>query len=56
MLMSPYNYVVKPRAQQNIRLFYRNVARKYKHTYDYADFMANVRDAVFSIYQIERTL
>ncbi len=56
MLMSPYNYVVKPRAQQKIRLFYRNVARKYKHTYDYADFMANVRDAVFSIYQIERTL
>jgi hypothetical protein len=52
----PYNYIIKPRAQQKIRTFYRNVARKYRHTYDYDDFMHNVYDAVFSIYDIEKTL
>ena len=50
------NYVIKPRAQQKIRSFYRNVARKYRHVYDYNDFMKNVHDAVFSIYGIEQTL
>lgn len=52
----PYNYVVKPKAQQKIRSFYKNVAHKYRHTYDYDDFMRNVYDAVFSIYDIEKTL
>jgi hypothetical protein len=50
------NYIIKPRAQQKIRSFYKNVARKYRHTYDYTDFMRNVHDAVFSIYDIEQTL
>ena len=54
--MIPQKYIVKPRAQQKIRSFYRNVARKYRHTYDYADFMRNVHDAVFSIYGIEQSL
>lgn len=49
-------YVIKPRAQQKIRSFYRNVAKKYRHTYDYEDFMRNVHDAVFSIYEIEQSL
>ena len=51
-----YKYIVKPRALQKIRTFYNNVARKYQHTYSYEDLARNVRDAFFSIYQIEKTL
>ncbi len=56
MKNSEYKYFIKPRAQHKIRSFYRNVARKYRHTYGYNDFMRNVHDAVFSIYNIEKTL
>ena len=56
MRMSPYNYLVKPRAQQKIRSFYQNVARKYKHTYDADDFKRDVHKALTSIYDIEKTL
>ncbi len=55
-MMQAYNYIIKARAQQKIRSFYKNVAKKYCHTYDYDDFMRNVHDAVFSIYSIEKTL
>lgn len=51
-----YKYIVKPRALQKIRSFYTNVAKKYKHTYSYEDMERNVRDAFFSIYEIEKTL
>jgi len=51
-----YKYIIKPRAIQKIRTFYNNVARKYRHTYSYEDMERNVRDAFFSIYQIEKTL
>lgn len=51
-----YDYVVKPRAAQKIRSFYRNVARKYRHTFTYEDVMNSVHDAVFSIYKIENGL
>jgi len=54
--MTEYKYVVKARAQRKIRLFYQNVARKYRHTYDIDDFIRNVQNAVFGIYQIEKTL
>ena len=56
MQMTPFNYIIKPRAHQKIRSFYRNVAKKYKHTYDFGDFARDVQNAVFSIYQIERSL
>jgi len=56
MLMSPYNYLVTPRAQQKIRSFYQNVARKYKHTYDADNFKRDVHKALTSIYEIEKTL
>ena len=56
MLMIQYRYIIKPRAHQKIRAFYRNVAKKYKHTYDFDDFARDVQNAVFSIYQIERSL
>ncbi len=50
------DYVVKPRAVQKIRSFYRNVAKKYRHTFSYEDVMKSVHDAVFSIYKIENGL
>lgn len=49
-------YIIKPLASRKIYSFYRNVAKKYRHTYDKADLKRNVHDAVFSIYQIERSL
>ena len=51
-----YNYIIRPRAFQKIRLFYTNVARKYRNTYSYEDLEQNVHDAFFSIYRIEDTL
>jgi len=54
--MTEYKYVVKARTQRRIRLFYQNVARKYRHTYDINDFIRDVQNAVYGIYQIEKTL
>lgn len=54
--MANLRYVVKSRAAQKIYAFYSNVARKYRHTYDRDDLKRNVRDSLFSIYGIERTL
>ena len=54
--MTEYQFIVKARAQRGIRLFYQNVARKYKHTYDIDDFIRDVQNAVYGIYQIEKTL
>ena len=56
MQTSPSNYIIKPRAQQKIRSFYQNVAKKYKHTYSLELMEKNVHDAYDSMYQIERTL
>ena len=50
------NYIIKPRASRKIFTFYQNVARKYRHTYDKDDLKRDVHKAVFSIYNIERTL
>ena len=54
--MADIHYIIKPRAAQKIYSFYRNVAKKYRHTYDKDDLKRNVHDAVFSIYGIESTL
>lgn len=51
-----YKYIVKPRAFQKIRSFYVNVARKYQHAYSYEDMERDIRNAFFSIYEIEKTL
>lgn len=51
-----YKYIVKPRAFQKIRSFYVNVARKYQHVYSYEDMERDIRNAFFSIYEIEKTL
>ena len=49
-------YIVTPRAARKIYTFYGNVAKKYRHTYDKADYKRNVHDALKSIYDIENTL
>ena len=50
------NYIIKPRASRKIFTFYQNVAKKYRHTYDKDDMKRNAHDAIFSMYEIERTL
>lgn len=49
-------YVIKKRCAQKITTFYRNVSRKYKHTYSLELMEKNVVDAYDAIFQIERTL
>ena len=49
-------YIIKPRAARKIYTFYGNVAKKYRHTYDKNDYKRNVRDALTSVYDIERKL
>ena len=52
----PSKYIVRPRAQQKIRSFYQNVAKKYKHTYAFPDLIRDIEAAVLSVNQIEKTL
>lgn len=54
--MTPSKYIIKPLANRKIHSFYYNVAKKYKHTYDFDDYARDVQNAVFGIYQIERSL
>ena len=54
--MQQYKYLYTKRTAAKIRSFYKNVAKKYRHTYSYEDMERNVRDAFFAIYDIERTL
>ena len=56
MLMIQYRYIIKPRAHQKIRAFYRNVAKKYKHTYSKWLMYKNIDDAVDGMFLIEKTL
>ena len=56
MQMGQYKYIVEPLAQHKIRSFYKNVAKKYKHTYDLKDLIRDIENAVLSINQIEGTL
>lgn len=49
-------YVIGKRCAQRITSFYRNVSKKYKHSYSLELMEKNVRDAYNSIFQIERTL
>ena len=50
------NYRVKKRCAYKINSFYRNVAKKYKHTYSEELMHKNIDDATDSIFQIERSL
>ena len=54
--MQQYKYLYAKRTVAKIRSFYKNVAKKYRHTYSLEDMERNVRDAFFAIYAIERSL
>ena len=54
--MTSYNYIIRKRCVQKITAFYRNVSKKYKHTYSQELMEKNVNDAFDAIYQIEVTL
>ncbi len=54
--MKQYQYLIKKRCANKITTFYRNVSKKYKHTYSQELMEKNVHDAYDSIYQIEKTL
>lgn len=49
-------YIIRKRCAQKITTFYRNVSRKYKHTYSLELMEKNVNDAYDSIFQIESSL
>ena len=49
-------YVYQPKALRKIWVFYRNVAKKYRHTYDVNNMERNIRKAVFNAYLIEQSL
>ena len=51
-----YKYEVKYEASYHIWSFYRNVARKYRHTFVTEDIVANARRAIRAMNQIEKTL
>ena len=50
------NYKIKNRVGTKIRQFYKNVAKKYKHTYSLQQMYQNIDNAINSIYQIENGL
>ena len=54
--MTPHKYVIRKRCSRNITAFYRNVSKKYKHTYSLELMEKNVRDAFYAMFQIELTL
>ena len=54
--MTRYKYVIKRRCAHKITAFYRNVSKKYKHTYSLEQMEQNVRDAYVAMFQIEHTL
>ena len=49
-------YHVKKKCARKINTFYRNVAKKYKHTYSEQLMHQNIDEALDSICQIERSL
>ena len=49
-------YLIRKRCVRKINLFYKNVSRKYRHSYSQESMEKNVNDTFDSMYQIERTL
>ena len=50
------NYVIRKRCFAKINTFYRNVSKKYMHTYSEELMHKNADDAFDAMYQIERSL
>ena len=51
-----YKYKIKFLAQQKIKTFYYNVAKKYRHTYSKELMHKNIDESVDAMFQIERSL
>ena len=49
-------YIIRARCHFKIEQFYRNVIRKYRHTYSKQLMVRNVMEATNAMLQIERTL
>ena len=49
-------YIIRKRCAQKITTFYRNVSKKYKHTYSLELMEQNVNNAYDSMFEIEKTL
>ena len=49
-------YIVKRRCYLKVEEFYRNVSRKYRHTYSKQLMQKNILDATKAIYLIEKSL
>ena len=49
-------YVIRKRCAQRITTFYRNVSKKYKHTYSLELMEKNVIDAYDAMFRIENSL
>ena len=49
-------HIIKKRCAQKITTFYRNVSKKYKHTYSQELMEKNVNDAYDAMFQIENGL
>ena len=49
-------YVIKRRCHDNIEKFYRNVIKKYRHTYSIQLLQRNVLDATNGMYKVENGL
>lgn len=51
-----YKYEVSPSASRSVWSFYRNVALKYKHTFDTVDIVRNAQRAIRNMRLIEASL
>ena len=49
-------HVIRKRCAQKITTFYRNVSKKYKHTYSEELMLKNIDEAVDAFYRIENGL
>lgn len=54
--MNSFKYVIRKRCTQKIISFYRNVSKKYRHTYSLRMMENNVRETYYAMFQIEQTL
>ena len=51
-----YRYEVRPSASRSVWRFYRNVAWKYRHTFDTEDLVRNAQKAIRNMGRIEQSL
>ncbi len=54
--MGNYKYTISKQAYNKISSFYKNVAKKYVHTYSYQQMQKNIDETKQAIFQIENGL